>query len=72
MEFDIFNSKPRQVVCVENELDGMAVCSNNAPLLTVGETYTVTKVEVHRWYTYVYLEEFPDHRFNSVQFEEIE
>lgn len=40
-------------------------------LLTVGNIYTVLKREVHSWHTKVYLEEFPDMKFNSVSFEEI-
>lgn len=71
MEFDIFNHKPRQVVCVKNQLDGMSVNSIYAHLLEVGNVYTVTDVAVHDWYTVVYLKEFPNHRFNSVQFAEI-
>ena len=71
MEFDIFNNKPRKVVCAANDLDGMSVNSRYAHLLIVGEVYNVIGVEVHDWYTLVYLKEFPDVGFNSVQFEEI-
>ena len=37
--------------------------------LTVGETYTVDYTNVHSSSTDVYLEEVPDVRFNSVNFE---
>lgn len=38
--------------------------------LTKGEVYTVDYTEVGGWITGVYLKEFPDVRFNSVQFED--
>ena len=37
--------------------------------LTVGETYTVERTEIHDWCTYVFLEEVPGVAFNSVIFE---
>ena len=72
MEFDIFNSKCRPVKCVENELCSMSVNHENAGMLTVGQIYNVTDVEVHSWHTLISLKEFPGYQFNSVQFEEVE
>lgn len=40
-------------------------------ILKKGETYTVGKTVVHSWMTDVYLEEFPDHIFNSVMFDDL-
>lgn len=71
MEFNIFDNSERKVVCVRNDKDGMMVSSENHHLLEVGAEYTVTSVEVHAWYTVVWLKEFPGKTFNSVVFEEI-
>jgi hypothetical protein len=40
---------------------------NAAKVLTLGEVYTVARIEVHNWHTDVWLEGF-DKPFNSVQF----
>lgn len=72
MEFDIYDSEERKVVCVSNKDHNFYDCDENAPLLKVGEQYTVSEVEVHSWHTVVYLKEFPGVEFNSVCFEEIE
>ena len=71
MEFDIWNSSKRKVVCVSNDSEGMIKHSHNHPLLEVGKEYTVVDVEVHSWHTVVYLEEFPSKGFNSVAFNEV-
>ena len=39
--------------------------------LKLGETYIVNKTIVGAWETIVVLEELPDHKFNSVFFEDI-
>ena len=72
MEFDIWNSSERKVVCVRNEAEGMIAHSHNHHLLEVGKEYTVADVEVHSWHTVVYLKEFPGKGFNSVAFNEID
>lgn len=41
-------------------------------ILDIGEKYTVENVDVHSWYTDIYLKEFPDKKFNSVVFKIIE
>ena len=68
----IFDNTKRQVVCVANDVRSMFPGFEDAPLLTVGEKYTVTDVEVHSLHTLVTLKEFPGMEFNSVLFEEIE
>lgn len=47
--------------------------SNDDPrmYLTLGEVYTLDREEEHSWHTKYYLKEFPDLRFNSVNFEEV-
>jgi len=40
----------------------------NKKYLKLGETYTVSKVRSGDWHTEIYLEEFPDIPFNSIQF----
>lgn len=39
--------------------------------LKVGETYTVSRTDIHQWTTDVYLVEVPIACFNSVLFEEV-
>lgn len=69
---DIFNNAERQVVCVENDIDSTFPGFEDNTLLTVGQKYTVIDVEVHSWHTLVTLREFPNKRFNSVLFAEID
>lgn len=72
MEINIYNSKPRKVICVDNENNNFFECDENSPLLTVGDTYTLIDIEVHSWHTIVWLGEFPGVEFNSCCFEEME
>ena len=44
----------------------------NHHLLEIGKEYTLEDIIVHSWHTIVYIEEFPDMKFNSVAFEEID
>lgn len=69
---DIFNSKPRKLLCVSNKNHEWTDSDENAHLLTVGNTYTMIGIEVHSWHTNVYLDEFPGVKFNSSCFEECE
>ena len=66
---NIFNDDRRKVICINNSDDTYGV-SGTGHLLTIGEKYTVTDVDVHSWHTRVDLEEFPGIKFNSVLFEE--
>lgn len=70
MEFDIFNNAERPVRCI-GKFDTFPY-TIDCDLLEVGKEYTVTDVDVHESYTMIELKEFPDSRFNSVLFEEIE
>lgn len=72
MLLDINNSNKRKVLCISNRKDNMMMYCDNHHLLEVGKEYTVEDVDVHDWYTLVYLEEFPNVEFNSVIFEEME
>lgn len=72
MQFDIWNHSERKIRCIDNTLTGWFKCNENSHLLTVGDIYTVTDVEVHSWHTNVYVAEIPGVAFNSVLFEEIE
>ena len=71
MEIDIYNNRPRKIKCIRNDDDTWGVNENNH-LLEVDKVYTLKSLEVHNWYTVVYLEEFPGVKFNSVSFEEVE
>ena len=41
-------------------------------LLVIGKTYHIQRKEVHSWSTKLWLVEFPDKKFNSVCFDEVE
>lgn len=61
------NGSAREVICTRVENGNYFPNSN---LVQKGKKYHLTKMEVHPWYTNVYLKEFPDKVFNSVQFAE--
>ncbi len=69
---DIFNSRERQIVCVENNIQSTFPGYEDQHELTIGDMYTVIDVEIHSWHTLITLKEFPDKQFNSVLFEEID
>lgn len=69
---DIWNSQPREILCIRNDKGGMIVSSTHNDLLEVGKTYTLVDIEIHNWFTIVWLAEFPGIEFNSVMFEEID
>ena len=72
MDIDIYNTKSRKIRCVKNDDDVWGGGGENHHILEIGEEYTLEDVEVHSWHTIIYLEEFPNVKFNSVAFEEIE
>ena len=67
---DIWNNKRRKVKCIGNYDDTWGV-GGTGHLLTVNELYTIDDVIPFDWHTIIYLEEFPNVKFNSVLFEEI-
>ncbi len=67
MELNIENGTAREVICKRVE-NGNYFPNGN--LVQKGKKYHLVKMEVHPWYTNVYLKEFPDKVFNSVQFAE--
>jgi hypothetical protein len=71
MSLDIYNSTSRPVICVSNNDQGWWSCKDNAPMLTVGETYTLVDIDVYDWHSRVFLKEFPGHEFNSILFNEV-
>lgn len=40
--------------------------------LKVGPEYTIKSIDVQSWISYVELEEFPEKRFNTVMFEQVQ
>lgn len=69
-ELNIFNSKERTIKCISNDDSNCWGFSGTGHMLTVGDYYTLTKLDVHGWHTRVRLSEFPGVWFNSVLFEE--
>ena len=70
IDFDIHNNKERLIRCVDNDDSNCFGLKGAGHLLTVGQDYTLTDVEVHGWHTRVSLAEFPGVEFNSVLFED--
>lgn len=62
-ELNIFDSTPRVVECIE---------TRGYSELKKGERYHMIGIIVHSWITEVYLKEFPNTRFNSVLFAEVD
>ena len=67
MELKINNGTARKVICKRVENGNYFP---NGDLVQKGKKYHLVKMEVHPWYTDVYLKEFPEKVFNSVQFAE--
>ena len=66
---DIHDASPRPVMCVREEEEN--VYFPNASVLKKGKVYNMTKVIVYPFKTEVYLKEFPEMEFNSLQFGEL-
>lgn len=66
-ELNIHDGTPRVVICKKVKTGNYFP---NGEILQYKRRYHISKVEVHSWYTDVYLKEFPDKNFNSVQFAE--
>lgn len=69
---DIWNSRPRTIICTKNGKDDCLVANENNHLLEVGKEYTLCDVEIHSWHTLVWVAEIPGIEFNSVLFEELD
>ena len=48
------------------------VPAQNSDKLVYGETYMVDRIDTHKWYTAIYLQEFPELAMNSIWFETVE
>lgn len=72
MEFNIFNSSERQIVCKNNNDNTWSFDDKASQYLEVGKIYTVIDVEVHSWHTRLTLKEIANRQFHSSHFEEIE
>ena len=70
LTMDIFNHRPRPIVCCTNSHNEFGTTNANTKL-TIGEIYHVTNINVGGCFTLIELEEFPGIRFNSVLFEEV-
>ena len=70
--FNIQNSEPRKVRCIDVPDDSLASFFPNKDLLVLGKEYNFEKMIVRNWRTEVFLQEFPDIPFNSVQFAELD
>ncbi len=55
------------VRCIRDEYD--SDLDMNGHYLKAGNLYVVTDIDAHAYHAWVYLEDFPGVRFNSVRFE---
>ncbi len=69
MGLNINNHNPREIVCNREEKDNNLY--PNCHLLKKDKTYHLSAFKVYGWHTEVFLAEFPDKIFNSVQFDEV-
>jgi hypothetical protein len=67
MSMDIYAESGSKVI-FHNKAGYPFQITKAAKLLQVGEVYTVDHTIVHSDHTDVWLREYPDQRFNSVQF----
>jgi len=70
---DIYTKPGTKIVVTETSAKNGYTSDENkvAAHLTIGVLYTVERMEVDSWSSEVYLEEFPNIPFNSVNFENI-
>ena len=69
---NIWNKEKRIVKCVKNNDNTWGGTDKASGYLVVGELYNVINVDIHDCHTKITLAEFPDRRFNSVLFDELE
>ena len=69
---DIYAKKGHKIIVTEKSIENGydSVKEHAKKHLEIGEMYTVHCTSVQGWSTTVYLEEFPDEEFNSVNFED--
>ncbi len=70
--FNILNSEPRKVRCIDVPDDSLTSFFPNKNLLVLGKEYNFVNMIVRNWNTEVFLQEFPNLPFNSVQFAELD
>lgn len=64
---DIFSPKGTKIVfSAGGGVDSDIIKGNK--FLEIGKEYTVSKVKVSDWFSFVTLEEFPDEEFNTAMF----
>lgn len=66
---NIFDLKQRQLVCVTEHSDDCYF--PNGSMLKKGHVYTLIWINLYPFKSYVFLKEFPNLEFNTVQFEEV-
>ena len=70
---DIYSKKGTKVIVTKETIkNGYDYVEEHAKKhLKIGEQYTIEKTVVSGWSTEVYLQEFPNERFNSVTFKNV-
>jgi len=72
-KIDIYSKKGTKVKFTNASDNQVRWGSNDDPrqYLEMNEIYTIDRTEVHTQHTKVYLQEYPDKKFNSVHFEAV-
>lgn len=65
---NIYALRGHKVRCIATEDEASAIIFT---CLEVGKEYTIENTEVGNWCTDVYLQEFPNVKFNSILFEDV-
>lgn len=68
---NIYALKGHKVICETTQSGYNYQTEVAEKYLEVGKEYTVERTEVESWYTNVWLQEFPDVKFNSTCFEDV-
>jgi hypothetical protein len=72
MSMDIYAKKGVKVKFIlDREPLSWGVDNNNAKYLTLNQSYTIERTDVHSWHTKVYLQEIPNIPFSSIWFDEV-
>ena len=70
MSMDIYSEPGTKIVFIDKNGTNFDRAEAEK-ILKVGQIYTVSKIDINSWISYVTLEEVPDRTFNSVMFDNI-
>jgi len=69
---NIYAPKGTKIKFVNRDYRNWGSCDDPNKFLNIDQIYTIDHTEPHSWHTKVYLQEFPDNKFNTIHFIEVE